>query len=79
MEKIGYHNGKEYFRLNRAGSAHAVRKATENKKILFGTLGQQKPSESESRDSLNFRFAAACSSDKTVRIAAFDAAESKRL
>jgi hypothetical protein len=22
-EKIAYHNGKEYFRLNRAGSAHA--------------------------------------------------------
>src|SRR6266705_1629199 len=24
-EKIAYHNGKEFFRLNRAGSAHAAR------------------------------------------------------
>jgi hypothetical protein len=26
-EKIGYYIGKEYFRLNRAGSSHAARKA----------------------------------------------------
>ena len=26
-EKIAYHNGKEYFRLGRAGSAPAARKA----------------------------------------------------
>jgi hypothetical protein len=45
MEKIGYHNGKEYFRLNRAGSAHAARKATENK---FSSA----PSGSKSRPSL---------------------------
>lgn len=27
MEKVAYHNSKEYFRLNRAGAAHAARKA----------------------------------------------------
>ena len=48
-----------------------ARKASENKKILFGTLGQQKPSESESRDSLNFRFVVVYSSSTIVKIVAF--------
>src|SRR5437773_11502564 len=33
-EKIAYHNGKEFFRLNRAGSAHAPRKANNKKNYL---------------------------------------------
>jgi hypothetical protein len=73
-EKIAYHNGKEYFRLDRAGSAHAARKANgdnENYSLscprVAVRLGNQILSE-PLRRCLQF--------EEMVKIAAFDGAAS---